>query len=195
MLPDLLCLLGKVPWCSFGGVGGTTGTLPLLLADVPWPSEHALSSWLLCGAAVMLIVDRGVSLYRLMRNDPTAIAQPVLIENVKSFVTVAHFNEKFSEIAARFLGIEAQIKEQVVKTDEYMHGFRHELRGDMQAMKLSTEDNLQTALSSVSKVHQRVDAVSAQANELKGSLGAVSGSLGEIRTILLQNSQRKGGHS
>jgi hypothetical protein len=157
-----------------GAVAVSIGTLLALLAK--WRSERKS------------IVEEAVAATLAKAHPPEhhIAGQPIKIEHVAQFVSVEHFNSKFNEIALRFVNIEAQIKDQVTKTDKYMHEMRHEMRGELQAIKLAAQENMETAIGSVSKVHTRVDTVAESLGEVRGELRHVVEGLKSITALLLQ---------
>lgn len=161
-----------------GAVALSIGTLLALLAK--WRSERKS------------IVEEAVSatLAKTHPEEHRIGGQPIKIEHVTQFVSVEHFNTKFNEIALRFVNIETQIKDQVLKTDKYMHEMRHEMRSELQAIKLAAQENMETAIGSVSKVHTRVDTVAESLGEVRGELRHVVEGLKSITALLLQQGGR-----
>lgn len=170
------------------------GAWPAILADsadaLPDPHSYQSIGWLLvAGAAILAIYNQARTALR--GNKPTQVEQPLKIEHVTQFVSVEHFNSKFNEIALRFINIEAQIKDQVLKTDKYLHEMRHEVRSDLQAMKLTAQENMETAIGSVSKVHARVDELAESMGEVRGELKHVADGMKSITNLLIQQGGKK----
>jgi hypothetical protein len=139
-------------------------------------------------------VTRIVLAHLQSRNDTQATqiaGQPLRIRTEEKFVDVSDFNARFQEISGRFQGIEVQIKDQVERTDKYLHEMRHEMRNELQALKVSNDEGTQVALSSVGKVHGRVDRVAESLGEVRGQLGEVSNGIKELRTMLLNRGVTK----
>jgi signal transduction histidine kinase len=181
--------------------GGTWPAIPRLFAEIP--SENVFNAhyvWLAVVVMVLAILALlGLLKFRdaLVREIKSALRseerpgklhlqQPIQIEHVAQFVSVDHFNSKFGEIDKRFVAIEQQIEKTVRSNETYLHEMRHELRNEMQALRLTAEEARQSALASSGKVHGRVDGVAESLAKVSGSVESLSEQLGEIRQLLME---------
>jgi signal transduction histidine kinase len=180
--------------------GGTWPAIPPLLAEVPESIFTAHYVWIAAVViALAILAITGLLKFRdaIVREIQSALRseerparlqlqQPIQIEHVARFVSVEHFNAKFGEIDKRFLSIEQQIEKTVRANETYLHGMRHELRNEMQALRLAAEEARQTALTSTGKVHGRVDGVAESLARVSGSVESLREQLGEIRQLLIE---------
>lgn len=216
-----LCVFPAAPAYAAGMLGNLRPTVggpwAALLAELPPETifnEHYV--WLAVVVMVLAVLAfLGLVKFRdaAVREIKSALASeaakpeinvrsPIQIEHVEQFVSLRDFNAKFGDIDKRFIAIEQQIAGQVKRTEDYMHSMRHEIRNELQSLRLAADESRQAALASVSKAHGRVDGVAGtvakvqqavesldgvmeQVGRLDGKVEAMSSSLAEIRQLLL----------
>ncbi len=164
-------------------LAATHSLTPLDLDSLPTPTPSALGWWMICGAAVMLMLERGINLFQRLRGTV------VYVDLTRFQASMDGINQRFSE---RCDAIEERIENQVVATDKYLHEFRHELRSELQSVTLKGDEREQRIFakldaqagitgSSVGKVHQRVDALASLMGELKGEMKHVASAITHAR--------------
>lgn len=110
---------------------------------------------------------------------PTKLQQPITIQHVDQFVSVDHFNAKFTEIGHRLNSVEGKLTNQVDR-DEFL--------SQMEETRASIDSAKETSQSSASKAHVRIDVLAAQGGEFRGKLDQIGANV----NLILQNMVGKG---
>ena len=122
----------------------------ILLAQMPTATNGEISTWLLCAAAAVVIIERTVNFYRTVIRE---LPEPASTYQLKGdLATRAELREMKTDLMGR-------IGE--VKTEQSA------MRIDWQSEKTS---HALTETRSYEKIHQRIDQVLAAVSELKGEI-------------------------
>lgn len=195
-LLSMVCLAAWLmsPVTASGGNAAPAASLP---SNIPLPdpkgSEALGWTMLVIGGLVGIVgTGAGVTLTvitvveKIRGRKATEIAQPLRVSKAEAWVREediihlrAEINARFGQVDREVGDIKASLKEQMKRMEDYQHAMRHEMKDEMQAIRLAGEEHKasihEDLTSSQRSYHQAVGKVHARCDEMVEKIGKLMG--------------------